>query len=199
MEYFAAPIARLIDEFEKLPGIGHKTAQRLAFHILSVPKSRAMDFAAAIADSREKVHPCPLCFNLTDLELCPICSGYSRDRSLLCVVGEPKDVLAMERTHEYKGLYHVLHGAISPQNGIGPDNLKIRELLTRLPGAEIREVILAMNPDIEGETTAVYVARLLKPFGVKTTRLAHGIPVGGNIEYADEATLAKSLEGRREF
>ena len=199
MEYYAAPIARLIDEFEKLPGIGHKSAQRLAFHVLSLPEASAMGFAAAIAEARQKVHHCPQCFNLTDLELCSICSGYSRDRSLLCVVEEPKDVLAMERTHEYKGLYHVLHGAISPQNRVGPDDIKIRELLARLPGSGIREAILALNPDIEGEATAIYVARLLRPFGVRTTRLAHGIPVGGNIEYADEATLAKSLEGRREL
>ena len=199
MVYFATPIARLIEEFEKLPGIGHKTAQRLAFHVLSVPEERAMEFAAAIADARRKVHHCPLCFNLTDLELCPICAGYSRDRSLLCVVEEPKDVLAMERTNEFKGLYHVLHGAISPQNRVGPDDIRIRELLERLPGSQTTEVILAMNPDVEGEATAVYVARLLRPFGVKTTRLAHGIPVGGNLEYADEVTLAKSLEGRREL
>jgi recombination protein RecR len=198
MEFFAAPIAKLIEEFEKLPGIGHKTAQRLAFHVLSMPEARAVDFAEAITDAKRKVHQCPQCFNLTDLELCAICSGYSRDRALLCVVEEPKDVLAMERTHEFKGLYHVLHGAISPQNRVGPDDIKIRELLARLPGSETKEVILATNPDIEGEATALYVARLLKPFGVKTTRLAHGIPVGGNLEYADEVTLAKSLEGRRE-
>jgi recombination protein RecR len=199
MELYAAPIAKLIDEFEKLPGIGHKTAQRLAFYVLSIPEAKALGFAGAIADAKRSIHLCPQCFNLTDMELCPICAGYQRDQSVLCVVEEPKDIMAMERTHEYKGLYHVLHGAISPQSQIGPDDLKIRELICRLSGPGVREVILATNPNIEGEATAIYISRLIKPLGVRTTRLAHGIPVGGNLEYADEVTLARSLEGRREL
>ncbi|MDR3122027.1 MAG: recombination mediator RecR [Clostridiales bacterium] len=199
MEYYAAPIAKLIGEFEKLPGIGHKTAQRLAFHMLTLPEEKALEFAGAIVDAKRNIHFCPRCFNLTDLDLCPICSGYQRDQTVLCVVEEPRDILAMERTHEFKGLYHVLHGVISPQEQVGPDDIKIRELITRLSDAEVREVILATNPDIEGEATAIYLARLIKPFGIRTTRLAHGIPVGGNLEYADEITLAKSIEGRREL
>ena len=199
MEYYAAPISRLIDSFEALPGIGHKTAQRLAFYVLTMPEEKALAFSGAIADAKLKIHYCAKCFNLTDQELCPICESPQRDPSALCVVEAPKDILAMERTHEFKGLYHVLHGVISPQNQVGPDDIKIRELLSRLADADIREVILATNPDIEGEATAIYVARLIKPFGVRTTRLAHGIPVGGDIEYADEVTLAKSLEGRQEI
>jgi recombination protein RecR len=200
VEYFAAPIARLIDEFEKLPGIGHKTAQRLAFHMLSMPEARALGFSEAIVEAKRKIHFCPQCFNLTDMELCPICAAtHLRDPSLLCVVEEPKDIMAMERTNEYKGLYHVLHGAISPQDRVGPDDIRIRELIGRLSAADVREVILATNPSIEGEATAIYISRLIKPLGVKTTRLAHGIPVGGNLEYADEVTLARSLEGRREL
>jgi len=199
MEFYAAPIARLIDAFESLPGIGHKTAQRLAFYMLTLPNERASAFAGAITDAKEKIHYCKRCYNLTDQELCAICSAYQRDPALLCVVEAPKDILAMERTHEYKGLYHVLHGVISPQNYIGPDEIKIRELITRLADTDVNEVILATNPDIEGEATAIYISRLIKPFGIKTTRLAHGIPVGGDIEYADEVTLAKSLEGRQEI
>ena len=199
MEYYAAPIAKLIDAFEKLPGIGHKTAQRLAFYILGMPESKVLDFSDAVTDAKRRIHFCRQCYNLTDLELCPICSGNRRDTSVICVVEDPKDVLAMERTHEFHGLYHVLHGVISPQDQIGPDDLKIRELISRIADTEISEVILAMNPNIEGEATAIYLSRLLKPFGIKTTRLAHGIPVGGNLEYADEITLAKSLEGRREL
>ena len=199
MEYYAAPIAKLIDAFEKLPGIGHKTAQRLAFYILGMPESKVLDFSDAVVDAKKRIHFCRQCFNLTDLELCPICASSRRDASVLCVVEDPKDVLAMERTHEFHGLYHVLHGVISPQDQVGPDDIKIRELISRIADAEITEVILAINPTIEGEATAVYLSRLLKPFGIKTTRLAHGIPVGGNLEYADEVTLAKSLEGRREL
>ena len=199
MEYYAAPIARLIDAFEGLPGVGHKTAQRLAFYVLTMPDVKAYAFAGAITEAKQKIHYCRQCYNLTDQELCVICSAHQRDPGVICVVEAPKDVLAMERTHEFKGLYHVLHGVISPQNQIGPDDIKIRELVTRLSDTDIREVILATNPDIEGEATAIYISRLLKPFGVKTTRLAHGIPVGGNIEYADEVTLAKSLEGRQEI
>jgi len=199
MEYYAAPIAKLIDAFESLPGIGHKTAQRLAFHMLTLPEERALAFANAITDAKLKIHYCSNCFNLTDRDVCAICSAYQRDPTMLCVVEAPKDILAMERTHEFKGLYHVLHGVISPQNRVGPDDIKIRELIARLADTEISEVILATNPDIEGEATAIYISRLIKPFGVKTTRLAHGIPVGGDIEYADEVTLAKSLEGRQEI
>ena len=199
MEYYAAPIARLIEAFESLPGIGHKTAQRLAFYVLTLPDEKASAFAGAISDAKQKIHYCNKCFNLTDEDLCAICASGRRDPSLLCVVEAPKDILAMERTHEFKGHYHVLHGVISPQDHIGPDEIKIRELITRLADESISEVILATNPDIEGEATAIYISRLLKPFGVKTTRLAHGIPVGGDIEYADEVTLAKSLEGRQEL
>ena len=199
MEYYAAPIARLIDAFESLPGIGHKTAQRLAFYILTLPGEKAAEFAAAITDAKQKIHYCKQCFNLTDQDLCAICAARQRDPAVLCVVEAPKDILAMERTHEFKGLYHVLHGVISPQNHIGPDEIKIRELITRLADTGVNEVILATNPDIEGEATAIYISRLIKPFGIKTTRLAHGIPVGGDIEYADEVTLAKSLEGRQEI
>ena len=199
MEFYAAPISRLIDAFESMPGVGHKTAQRLAFFILTLPDEKAFAFAGAITDAKQKIHYCRKCFNLTDQELCVICSAHQRDPSVLCVVEAPKDILAMERTHEFKGLYHVLHGVISPQDQIGPDDIRIRELITRLADDDIIEVILATNPDIEGEATAIYISRLLKPFGIKTTRLAHGIPVGGDIEYADEVTLAKSLEGRQEI
>ena len=199
MEYYAAPIARLIDAFESLPGIGHKTAQRLAFFMLTLPDDKARAFADAVTEAKSKIRFCEQCFNLTDQRLCVICSSYQRDASVLCVVEAPKDVLAMERTHEFKGLYHVLHGVISPQNHIGPDEIRIRELIERVIGGGVSEVILATNPDIEGEATAIYVSRLLKTFGVRTTRLAHGIPVGGDIEYADEVTLAKSIEGRQEI
>jgi recombination protein RecR len=200
VEYYAAPISKLIGEFEKLPGIGHKSAQRLAFHMLSLPEPKALELAGAIAEAKRSIHFCPQCFNLTDMELCPICAAtHRRDQSLLCVVEEPKDIMAMERTNEYSGLYHVLHGVISPQDRVGPDDIRIRELIGRLSSAGVREVILATNSSIEGEATAVYISRLIKPLGVRTTRLAHGIPVGGNLEYADEATLARSLEGRREL
>jgi recombination protein RecR len=199
MEYFAAPIARLIEEFEKLPGIGHKTAQRLAFYVLGMPEEKANNFARAIVESKKKIHFCKECYNLTDLEICPICADPRRDKSVICVVEEPKDIISMERTHEFRGVYHVLHGAISPTNEIGPDEIRIKELLGRLSNAAVTEVILATNPNIEGEATAVYLSRLIKVLGVKTTRLAHGIPVGGNLEYADEVTLARSLEGRREI
>ncbi|MCL2163646.1 MAG: recombination mediator RecR [Oscillospiraceae bacterium] len=199
MEFFAAPITKLIEEFEKLPGIGYKTAQRLAFYILNMPEDMAIGFARAIVESKKKIHFCAECYNLTDLEICAICSDPKRDASAICVVEEPKDIVSMERTREFKGLYHVLHGAISPINEIGPDDIKIRELLSRLSSSNVKEVILATNPNIEGEATAVYLSRLIKPFGIKTTRLAHGIPVGGNLEYADDVTLARSLEGRREI
>lgn len=199
MSFYAAPVAKLIEEFEKLPGIGHKTAQRLAFHVLNLPPEKAESLAAAIMNAKSKIKYCSVCCNLTDVDPCNICSNASREHSSICVVEEPKDVVAMERTREYKGLYHVLHGAISPMEGIGPEDIKIKELLERVRDGNIKEVIIATNPNIEGEATAMYIAKLLKPLGIKTTRIAHGIPVGGDLEYADEVTLAKALEGRREI
>jgi len=199
MSFYAAPVARLIEEFEKLPGIGHKTAQRLAFHVLNLPLEKAQSLAAAIVDAKSKTKYCSICSNLTDADPCGICSSTSRDHSSICVVEDPRDVVAMERTREFKGLYHVLHGSISPMEGIGPEDIKIKELLARVKEGNIREVILATNPNIEGEATAMYISKLLKPLGIKTTRIAHGIPVGGDLEYADEVTLAKALEGRREI
>ncbi len=199
MSYYAAPVAKLIEEFEKLPGIGHKTAQRLAFHVLNLPAEKAAGLANAIRDAKLKIKYCSVCNNLTENDPCVICSGPARDRTVFCVVEDPRDVVAMERTREFKGLYHVLHGVISPMEGIGPDDIKIKELLARLKEADIKEVILATNPDVEGEATAMYISKLLKPLGIKATRIAHGIPVGGDLEYADEVTLAKALEGRREI
>ena len=199
MEYFAEPIAKLIEEFEKLPSIGHKTAQRLAFYVLNMSEEKAENFARVIVESKRKIHFCGECYNLTDLDICAVCANPKRDTSVICVVEDPKDIISMERTHEFRGVYHVLHGAISPMNEIGPDDIKIRELLGRISDGTVTEVILATNPNIEGEATAVYLSKLIKTFGVKTTRLAHGIPVGGNLEYADEVTLARSLEGRREM
>jgi len=199
MSFYAAPVAKLIEEFEKLPGIGHKTAQRLAFHVLNLPESRVLSLSNAIREAKQKIKYCSVCSNLTDVDPCNICSSPSRDRSVICVVEDPKDVVAMERTREFKGLYHVLHGVISPMEGIGPEDIKIKELLERLKEGNTREVIVATNPNIEGEATAMYISRLLKPLGIKTTRIAHGIPVGGDLEYADEVTLAKALEGRREI
>ncbi|AGC67334.1 recombination protein RecR [Thermoclostridium stercorarium subsp. stercorarium DSM 8532] len=199
MSMYAAPVARLIDEFEKLPGIGHKTAQRLAFHILNMPMDKAIAFANAIIDAKKTIHYCSVCGDLTDTDPCRICSNQNRDRSVICVVESPRDVVAMERIREYKGLYHVLHGVISPLDGIGPDDINMKSLIKRVGNGEVKEVILATNPDVEGEATAMYIARLLKPMGIRTTRIAHGLPVGGDLEYADEVTLAKSLEGRREI
>ena len=199
MDYFAAPIVRLIEGFEKLPGIGHKTAQRLAFYVLSMPEEKANGFANAIIEAKKNITFCKRCYNLTDVDICAVCADPKRDAALICVVEEPKDIISMERTHEFRGVYHVLHGAISPTNEIGPDDIKVRELLDRISNDSVDEVILATNPNIEGEATAIYLSKLIKPFGVKTTRLAHGIPVGGNLEYADEVTLARSLEWRREI
>lgn len=199
MSFYATPVARLIEEFEKLPGVGHKTAQRLAFHVLNLSEEKVEGLANAIREAKLKTKYCTVCNNLTDLDPCSVCGGHSRDRSVICVVEDPKDVVAMEKTREFKGLYHVLHGAISPMEGIGPEDIKIKELLARIHQGNVREVILATNPNIEGEATAMYISKLLKPLGVKTTRIAHGIPVGGNLEYADEVTLAKALEGRREI
>lgn len=187
-----------MEKFEALPGIGHKTAQRLAYFVLECPKEQAESFAQAILDAHEKVHACSVCCNLTDGDLCPVCRSDMRDPSLICVVEEPKDVFALERAGEYNGLYHVLHGAISPLSGIGPEQLKIKELLARM-APQVREVIMATNPTVEGEATALYLCRLLKPLGVRVTRLAYGIPVGGDLEYADEVTLQRAMEGRQEL
>lgn len=189
----------LIDSFASLPGVGKKSAQRLAFHILSLPEGEAEAFAAAILEARESVHTCPVCQNLTDSELCPVCKNERRDKSLICVVAEPKDVMSIERSREYNGSYHVLHGVLSPMNHVGPDDIRIAELVRRVADGEVEEVIMATNPDTEGDTTAMYISRLLKPFDVRITRLAYGIPVGSNLEFTDDATLLRALEGRREM
>ena len=199
MQFFAAPVERLIEQFEKLPGIGHKSAQRLAFFILSLPSEEAEAMANAILDAKRTLFTCKVCQNLTDREVCPICSNPSRDAGIICVATDPKDVAALERTREFGGLYHVLHGVISPLNHIGPDDLRIKELLERVAASDVREVIMATNPDTEGEATAMYLSRLLKPFGVRITRLAYGVPVGGHLEFADEVTLTRALEGRRDI
>lgn len=197
--YYAEPIARLIEELTKLPGIGPKTAQRLAFHLLNMEKSAVRAVAEAIVDAREKVKYCSICCNLTDQDPCSICSNSSRDHSTICVVQEPRDVVAMEKTREYKGLYHVLQGALNPMEGVGVEDIRIKELMARLGDGKVQEVILCTNPNTEGETTAMYIARYIKPLGVKVTRIARGLPMGGDLEYADEVTLAKALEGRREI
>lgn len=199
MKFFAPPVERLIEEFARLPGIGQKTAQRLAFFVLDMSKEDAQRFADAIVQAKSTVFTCRVCQNLTDTEVCPICSNPNRDAGIICVVTDPRDVLAFERTREFNGLYHVLHGVISPMNHVGPDDIRIRELLQRVADTEVREVIIATNPDTEGEATAMYLARLLKPFGVAVSRLAYGIPVGGHLEYVDEVTLMRALEGRREI
>ena len=195
----APALARLIDQFNRLPGIGAKSAQRLAYYVLSMSKEDAEAFSKAITDAHSKIHKCKKCCNLTDEELCPICKNPKRDKTTICVVEEPKDVIALEKTQEYSAMYHVLHGVISPLNGIGPDQLNIKELVQRVQEDNVTEVIMATNATAEGETTAVYISRLLKPLGVKVTRLAYGIPVGGDLEYADEVTLARALEGRCEL
>ena len=199
MRTFPAALERLSEQFARLPGIGSKTAQRLAFQVLSMPQEQAQEFADAILDAKRSIHTCPVCQNLTDEEMCPICADETRDHSTICVVAEPRDVIAMERSREYTGVYHVLHGVISPLNHVGPDDLKIRELLARIAQGGVEEVIMATNPDTEGEATAMYLSRLLRPIGVKVTRLAYGIPVGSQLEYADEVTLLRALEGRREM
>lgn len=193
------PLTELIAQFERLPGIGRKTAQRLAFSILEQPPERAEKFAEALINAKRKIHFCRVCQGLTDKEVCDICDDNRRDRSVICVVAEPKDVMAFERTREYTGVYHVLHGVISPLDGIGPDQLRIKELMARLGSGEVNEIIMATNPTVEGEATASYISRLVKPMGIKVTRLAYGIPVGGDLEYADEFTLARALEGRNEI
>ncbi|MBQ1989195.1 MAG: recombination protein RecR [Clostridia bacterium] len=193
------PLTELISQFERLPGIGKKTAQRLAYSILEQPPERAEKFAEALVNARRKIHFCKICQAFTDLEVCSICDDIRRDKTTICVVAEPKDVMAFERTREYSGVYHVLHGLISPLDGIGPEQLRIKELMARLSDGEIKEIIMATNPTVEGEATASYISRLVKPMGIKVTRLAYGIPVGGDLEYADEFTLARALEGRNEI
>ena len=199
MDYNIVPLTELVNQFARLPGIGKKTAQRLAFSILEQPEENAKRFAEALINAREQIHFCKCCQSLTDRELCLICDDPRRDHSVICVVEDPKDVLAFERTREYNGVYHVLHGVISPLDGIGPDQLKIKELMTRLSDDDVKEIIMATNPTVEGEATASYISRLVKPMGIKVTRLAYGIPVGGDLEYADEYTLARALEGRNEI
>ncbi|MDO7788129.1 recombination mediator RecR [Desulforamulus aquiferis] len=199
MLYYSGPVARLVDEFAKLPGIGAKTAQRLAFYVLNAPPEMAQGLAKALVEVRQSVKRCSRCCNLTDEDPCYICQDTTRNGKLLCVVEEPRDVIAMEKARGYRGLYHVLHGAISPMEGIGPENLTVKELIGRLHKEQIEEVILAANSDVEGETTALYLARLVKPLGIKVTRIAHGIPVGSDLEYADAMTLNRALEGRGEF
>lgn len=196
----AAPIEALIEKFEQLPGIGRKSAERIAFYVLdSMTKERAQEFARCISEAKATIKLCPVCQNLTDTAPCSICASEKRDRSVICVVEHPKDVQAIEKTREYKGLYHVLHGALSPMDGIAPDDIKIKELLERLASPGVSEVIMATNPTVNGTATAVYISKLIQPLGVKVTRIAHGIPVGGDLEYADEVTLIKALEGRREM
>ena len=199
MQYFPAALQELADQFARLPGIGGKTAQRLAFHVLELPKEEAQAFAEAIMAAKESVHTCPVCQNLTDREICPICDNEMRDRGLICVVADPKDVIAMERSREFNGVYHVLHGVISPLNHVTQDDIRIRELLMRVGAGDVREVIMATNPDTEGEATAMYISRLLRPMEVKVTRLAYGVPVGSQLEYADEVTLSRALNGRQEI
>ena len=199
MQYFPAALQNLADQFARLPGIGGKTAQRLAFHVLGLPEESAQEFADAIMEAKRNVHTCPVCQNLTDRELCPICADDMRDHGVICVVAEPKDVIAMERSREFRGVYHVLHGVISPLNHVTQDDIKVKELLIRVGSENVREVIMATNPDTEGEATAMYISRLLRPMEVKVTRLAYGVPVGSQLEYADEVTLSRALEGRQEI
>ncbi len=196
---FSASIEKLIEEFEKLPSIGHKTAVRLAFYILNSQEEVANDFAKAILDARKNLKFCSICNNITDVDPCPICSNPKRDKEVICVVEDVRDIVPIERTNEYSGVYHVLQGVISPVNGIGPNDIKIKELITRIGNNNVKELILATNPDVEGEATAMYISKLVKPFNIKTTRIAHGIPIGGDLEYTDEVTLAKAMENRREI
>ena len=199
MSYYSPSIEKLIEGFEKLPSIGHKTAIRLAFHILDASEEDVTEFINSITNAKANLRYCSQCFNISDSDPCPICGSPKRDHNVICVVEDVKDVIAMERTHEFKGVYHVLHGSISPMNGIGPDDIKIKELLDRISAnSEVKEIIIATNPRVEGEATAMYISKILKPLGIKVTRIANGIPVGGDLEYTDEVTLAKALEGRRE-
>ena len=199
MNGFPAALERLTEQFARLPGIGSKTAQRLSFHVMAFSEEEAEEFAAAILDAKHTIHTCPVCQNMTDRDICPICGDPRRDSAVICVVAEPKDVIAMERAREYQGLYHVLHGVISPLNHMGPDDIRIRELLARVGEGGVREVIMATNPDTEGEATAMYISRLLRPLEVRVTRLAYGIPMGSQLEYADDVTLLRALQGRREM
>ena len=199
MHYFPAALQDLTDQFARLPGIGGKTAQRLAFHVMSLPLEDAQAFADAILEAKKTVHTCPVCQNITDRDVCPICDDDLRDKGLICVVAEPKDVIALERSREFSGVYHVLHGVISRLNHVTQDDIRIKELLQRVAAQNVREVIMATNPDTEGEATAMYISKLVKPMGIKTTRIARGIPIGGDLEYTDEITLTKALEGRSEI
>ena len=199
MQFFPAALQSLADQFARLPGIGGKTAQRLAFYVLGMTEEEAQEFAGAILEAKRTVKCCPVCQNLTDREICPICDDDTRDHGLICVVAEPKDVIAMERSREFRGVYHVLHGVISPLNHVTQDDIRIKELLMRVASGEVREVIMATNPDTEGEATAMYISRLLRPMEVRVTRLAYGVPVGSQLEYADEVTLSRALEGRQEI
>ena len=199
MSFFPASLETLIDKFASLPGIGRKSAQRLAFHVLALPDEEARSFAGAIIDAKTHVHTCRICQNLTENEICSICESDRRDKGTICVVSEPRDVLSIERGREYNGTYHVLHGVLSPMNHVGPDDIRIKELLNRIASEDVEEIIMATNPDTEGEATAMYISRLLKPFHVKVTRLAYGIPVGSNLEFADDATLNRAIEGRTEM
>lgn len=198
-DYHIAPLSRLVEQFERLPGIGYKSAQRLAYYVLGLSNEEVKQLSDSILEAHDKIHTCRICCNLTDQELCSICRNPARDQSTICVVENPRDVVALERTRDYNGSYHVLHGVISPLNGIGPDQLRIKELLSRVQEDIVKEVIMATNPTVEGEATAMYISRLLKPLGIRVTRLAYGIPVGGDLEYADEVTLSRALEGRSEL
>ena len=199
MSYYSPSIEKLIESFEKLPSIGHKTAVRLAFHMLDLNEEETNEFINSIINAKANLKYCSKCYNISDTDPCPICSSPKRDNSLICVVEDVRDIMAMERTHEFKGVYHVLHGTISPMNGIGPEDIKIKELLNRIGNGDIKEIIIATNPRVEGEATAIYLSKIIKPLGIKVTRIAHGIPVGGDLEYTDEVTLSKALEGRREL
>ena len=199
MSYYSPSIEKLIESFERLPSIGNKTAARLAFYILNSSEEETNEFISSIVNAKKNLKYCSKCFNITDTDPCPICSNPKRDPSSICVVEDVRDVIAMEKTHEFKGTYHVLHGTISPMNGVGPDDIRIKELLSRLMDGKVKEVILATNPRVEGEATAMYISKLIKPMGIQVTRIAHGIPVGGDLEYTDEITLTKALEGRREI
>ena len=197
--YNVAPLEELVDQFARLPGIGKKTAQRLSFFVLGLPEGEAEKFADAIVEAHKKIHSCKICQNLTDGEICSVCASGTRDRETICVVEDPRDVMAFERTGDYNGLYHVLHGVISPMDGVGPDGIRIKELLARLNNDEVKEVIMATNPTVEGEATAMYISKLLKPLGIKISRLAYGIPAGGDLQYADEVTLSRALKGRNQI
>lgn len=199
MSYYSPSIEKLVEAFERLPSIGHKTAVRLAFHMLDLTEKEIQEFIGSITEAKKNLKYCSKCYNISDTDPCIICANPKRDESIICVVEDVKDIIAMEKTHEFKGVYHVLHGSISPMNGVGPDDIKLKELIERLNPETVKEIILATNPRVEGEATAMYISKLVKPLGIKITRIAHGIPVGGDLEYTDEITLTKALEGRREL